>query len=247
PTHSQLEESDLDLVISGTRDAVTMIEGFAREMSEENMVQAILFAQGHIRTLIDMIEELREKAGLGPKELPARAPTNPLVALFHHRYGAEFRERKQTTGKQDRAAKIRELRDRIFAEYLPEDKEPQYEPGQVAHAFEALEERVVRDLILEGKRIDGRNPKQLRNISCEVGVMPRTHGSAIFQRGETQALVTTTLGTTSDEQRVDGLMDEYSKKFMLDYNFRRSRSARAGPPAGRGAARLATAHSPSAA
>src|SRR5207249_2339498 len=84
---------------------------------------------------------------------------------------------------------------------------------------EALEERVVRDLILEGKRIDGRNPRQLRNIACEVGVLPRTHGSAIFARGETQSLVTTTLGTVSDEQRVDGLGEEYSKKFMLDYNF----------------------------
>ena len=86
-------------------------------------------------------------------------------------------------------------------------------------AFYALEERVVRDLILEGKRIDGRNTKQIRPINCEVGLLPRTHGSALFQRGETQALVTTTLGTSSDEQRVDGLMDEYSKKFMLDYNF----------------------------
>jgi len=89
----------------------------------------------------------------------------------------------------------------------------------VAQAFEALEERVVRSLILEGKRIDGRGVKDLRPIECEVGVLPRTHGSAIFQRGETQALVTTVLGTSSDEQRVDGIADEYSKKFMLDYNF----------------------------
>ena len=85
--------------------------------------------------------------------------------------------------------------------------------------MENLEEYVVRELILEGKRIDGRSPKDLRAITCEVGLLPRTHGSAVFQRGETQALVTTTLGTSSDEQRIDGLMDEYSKKFMLDYNF----------------------------
>src|SRR5207244_3755211 len=82
-----------------------------------------------------------------------------------------------------------------------------------------LEDRSLRDISLEGKRIDGRNTKQIRNIYCEVGVLPRTHGSAIFQRGETQSLVTTTLGTTSDEQRVDDLIEEYSKKFMLDYNF----------------------------
>ncbi len=219
PTHSQLEESDLDLIVSGSRDAVTMIEGFAREMSEENMLQAILFAHQNIVTIIEMIEELRHKAGLAAKEYPEPPAPNPLKAIFRERFGDEFRHRKQTPGKQDRAAAIRELKDRVTAEFLPADKEPQYSAAQVSEAFEALEERVVRDLILEGKRIDGRNPKQLRQITCEVGVLPRTHGSAVFQRGETQALVTTTLGTTSDEQRVDGLGEEYSKKFMLDYNF----------------------------
>jgi polyribonucleotide nucleotidyltransferase len=219
PTHSQLEESDLDLVVSGTRDAVTMIEGFAREMSEENMLQAIMFAHQNIVRIVDMIQDLRLKAGLGPKEPPASPAPNPLVEIFRQRFYNEFRERKQTKGKQDRADRIRELRDRMVEEFLPADKEPQYTPAQVANALEALEERVVRDLILEGNRIDGRNIRQIRPIQCEVGVLPRTHGSAIFARGETQALVTTTLGTTSDEQRVDGLIEEYSKKFMLDYNF----------------------------
>jgi polyribonucleotide nucleotidyltransferase len=219
PTHSQLEESDLDLIVSGTRDAVTMIEGFARELSEENMLQAILFAQEHIATVIDMIEELRQKAGLGPKPAAEAIAPNPLIQIFRDRFSNEFRERKQTAGKHDRADSIKELREKVVAEFLPENGEAKYTPGQVSGAFEALEERVVRDLILEGKRIDGRSAKQLRAINCEVGVLPRTHGSAIFQRGETQALVTTTLGTTSDEQRVDGLIEEYSKKFMLDYNF----------------------------
>jgi polyribonucleotide nucleotidyltransferase len=219
PTHSQLEESDLDLIVSGTRDAITMIEGFAREFSEENMVQAIFFAHEQIVKIVDQIEELRLKAGLGPKERPPAPAPNPLVETFRQRFYSEFRERKQTSGKQDRADKIRELRERVFSEFLPENGEAAHTPEQVAGAFEALEERVVRDLILEGKRIDGRNTRQLRNISCEVGVLPRTHGSAIFVRGETQALVTTTLGTVSDEQRVDGLGEEYSKKFMLDYNF----------------------------
>jgi polyribonucleotide nucleotidyltransferase len=219
PTHSQLEESDLDLIVSGTSDAITMIEGFAREMSEENMLQAILFAHQHVRSVVEMIEELRDKAGLGKKEPPPPGPVNPLIEIFRQRFYNEFRERKQTPGKHERAEKIRELREKVFAEFVPADKEPEYDPALVARAFDNLEERVVRDLILEGKRIDGRNPKQLRTITCEVGVLPRTHGTAIFQRGETQALVTTTLGTTSDEQRVDGLLDEYSKKFMLDYNF----------------------------
>jgi polyribonucleotide nucleotidyltransferase len=219
PTHSQLEECDLDLIVSGTRDAITMIEGFAREMSEEAMLAAIMFAHQHIRTIVGMIEELREKAGLPKKEAPAAAAVNPLVEIFRQRFANEFRERKLTSGKAERADKIRELKEKISAEFLPADKEPAYTPAQVSGAFERLEERVVRDMILEGKRIDGRNPKQLRAISCEVGILPRTHGTAVFQRGETQALVTTTLGTTSDEQRVDGLMDEYSKIFMLDYNF----------------------------
>jgi len=219
PTHSQLEESELDLVVAGTREAITMIEGFAREMSEENMLQAILFAHRHIATMVEMIEELRRAAGLEPKAPAAPSHPNPLLEVFRSRFYQEFRERKQTAGKHERADRVRELRDRVIAEFLPQEGESSYTPAQITGAFEALQERVVRDLILEGKRIDGRSPRQLRPIDCEVGVLPRTHGSAIFARGETQALVTTTLGTVSDEQRVDGLVEEYSKKFMLDYNF----------------------------
>jgi polyribonucleotide nucleotidyltransferase len=219
PTSSQLEESDLDLIVSGTRDAITMIEGFAREMSEENMLQAIVLGHQQIVKVVDLIEELRRKAGLPAKEAYPPAPANPLLDLFRHKYGAEFRELKQTSGKQARAERIRDFRERLTKEYAPEGDTAQYTPAQVSAALDALEERTVRDLILEGKRIDGRGIKDIRPILCEVGVLPRTHGSAIFTRGETQALVTTTLGTVSDEQRVDGLADEYSKKFMLDYNF----------------------------
>src|SRR5262249_44898813 len=135
PTHTQLEESDLDLIVSGTRDAVTMIEGFAREFSEENMLQAITFAHQHILTVIDMIEELRQKAGLGAKTLPEPAPVNPLLQVFRDRFYDEFRQRKQTEGKHARAAAIRELRERVFEQYLNADgkagKEPEYAPEQV--------------------------------------------------------------------------------------------------------------------
>jgi polyribonucleotide nucleotidyltransferase len=219
PTHSQLEESDLDLIVSGTRTAITMIEGFAREMPEDEMLAAILFAHKHVVEIVDLIEELRQKAGLGAKTLPPPAPVNPLIEEFRKRFSSEFGERKLTAGKAERAASIAELKERINKEYLPEEKEAKYTPEQVKAAFGALEEHVVRELILKGKRIDGRDTKQIRPIVCEVGLLPRTHGSALFQRGETQALVTTVLGTSSDEQRVDGLMDEFSKKFMLDYNF----------------------------
>ncbi|MFL5342275.1 MAG: polyribonucleotide nucleotidyltransferase, partial [Gemmataceae bacterium] len=219
PTQSQLEESDLDLIVSGTKTAVTMIEGFARELREEEMAEAISFAHQQVGKVIDLIDQLRSAVGLPAKEPPAAAEPNPLVAEFQERFAGEFRIRKQTPGKQDRAEKIKEMKARVQAEFLPEEGEAKYTPQQVSAAFSALEERVVRDLILEGQRIDGRSHKQLRHIWCEVGALPRVHGSAIFQRGETQALVVTTLGTVSDEQRVEGLLEEYSKKFMLDYNF----------------------------
>src|SRR5207248_3432277 len=190
-----------------------------RELSEGNMFQAIQYVHEHIATIVGMVEEVRETAGLGKKELPEPGPVNPLHDIFRERFYKELRGRKQTAGKHARADEVREFRDKIYAEFIPETGEAKYPPEQVAAAFSALEERIVRDLILEGVRIDGRNPKQLRQITCEVGVLPRTHGSAIFTRGESQSLVTTTLGTTSDEQRVDGLAEEYSKKFMLDYNF----------------------------
>ncbi len=219
PTHSQLEESDLDLVVAGTHKAITMIEGFAREMPEAEMLQAILFAHKNILTVIDLVEEIREKAGLPPKE-PYPAPEeNPLTSLFYDRFADELSARKRTIPKLERYAKIKDLKAQIKAEFLPEGKEEKYTKAQVDAAFTTLEERVFRDIVLGGERLDGRATKQIRALACEVSIMPRCHGSAVFQRGETQALVTTVLGTSSDEQRVDGLMDEYSKKFMLDYNF----------------------------
>ena len=219
PTASQMEESDLDLIVSGTRDAITMIEGFSREMAEDQMLQAIMLGHEQIRKIIDLIEEFREKAGLGAKEYPPAAPPNPAKDALKLKYGAEFRELKQTKGKANRADAIRDLRERVFADMIPEEGEGTYTPQQVAQAFEWLEEQIVRGLILEGRRIDGRTVKEIRPLVCEAGVLPRVHGSAIFQRGETQALVTIVLGTAEDEQRVDGLHPEISKKFMLDYNF----------------------------
>src|SRR5262245_17865304 len=222
PTQAQLEESELDLIVAGTRTAITMIEGFAREMREEEMGDAIMFAHQQVIKVIDLIEKLRSDAGLSAKEPYPAGTENPLKEIFYKRFADEFRVRKTTAGKHERSAKIDEMKERLKTEFLkPKDanSEPPYTPEQVSAAFSALEERVVRELILEGQRIDGRNPKQLREISCDVGLLPRTHGSALFQRGETQALVVTTLGTVSDEQRVEGMGEEYSKKFMLDYNF----------------------------
>jgi polyribonucleotide nucleotidyltransferase len=219
PTHTQLEESELDLVMAGTRNAVTMIEGFAREMAEDRMLQALMFGHKHIVTTIDLIEELRTKAGLKPKPAHPPAEANPLIDLFMQRFATEFKQRKQSGLKQERAEKVAELKSKIDAEFLPEDKEPKHTKSQVEEAWSHLQEKVIRQMILDGVRIDGRSNKQIRPIACEVGILPRAHGTGLFQRGETQALVVATLGTVSDEQRVDGLGDEYSKKFMLDYNF----------------------------
>ncbi len=216
PTHQQLEESDLDLIVAGTKSAITMIEGFAREMKEDEMAAAIAFGHNGIRTIIEMIEELRTKMGKPAKKLPEAKP-NPAYEDIRKRYYDEFKKRKQTPGKLEKATAIKELKNQIREEARAVDP-PAYSEAQVKAALSALEERVVRDAILEGVRMDGRTAKQVRDLYCEVAIWPRAHGSAIFQRGETQAVVSVTLGTVSDEQRVDGLLDEFSKKFMLDYN-----------------------------
>jgi polyribonucleotide nucleotidyltransferase len=217
PTYAQLEASDLDLIVAGTRDAVTMIEGFARELPESVMADAIMFAHETCVKVVDLIEDLRKAAGLGPKEFPAPAEASALPGILKSRYYTSLRDRKLIAGKIERKDAVAELVKQACDELAPEGGE--YTKAQVKAGMYALEERVVRDLLLEGKRLDGRAMTQVRPIHCEVGLLPRTHGSALFQRGETQALVTTTLGTVSDEQRVEGLGEEYSKKFMLDYNF----------------------------
>jgi polyribonucleotide nucleotidyltransferase len=219
PSLVDLEESDLDLIVAGTRKAVTMIEGFAREMSEEDMLAAIEFAQSQIVLVVDAIEKLRTAAGLPAKVLPADAGASELLTAMKTKYYNEFREKKLTVGKIERRDAVVAFNEKMIAEFAPATPEAKYNSNQVKNAVEQLEERIVRDLLLEGKRLDGRGLKDVRAIECEVGLLPRVHGSALFQRGETQALVTIALGTVSDEQRVEGLMEEYSKKFMLDYNF----------------------------
>ena len=220
PTATQMEESDLDLIVAATRDAVCMIEGFAREMPENEMGDAIMEAHKQCSTLIDAIEKLRTEAGLPAKVLPPASPDNPLAEELYGKYGQEYREKYLTKGKKERNAALDVFKDEIKKVYLPEgETAPKYTPSQVSGALGVLRERIFREITLGGTRIDGRAPKELRNVSAEVSVLPRTHGTAVFQRGETQALVVATLGTVADEQKVDGLQDEYSKKFFLDYNF----------------------------
>jgi polyribonucleotide nucleotidyltransferase len=219
PTADQLEESDLDLVVAGNHDAILMIEGFAREMPEKRMLEALREAHRYVRQICDLQTELVAKANVEKRqyEIP---PDDELYERLKTRYYNDLRAAKQTPGKQARADAVAELKTRVTSELIPDPAAAgAISEGALAMAWHALEQLVVRDLILAGTRPDGRDSSTLRPIECQVDVLPRVHGSAVFQRGETQALVTVTLGTGRDEQRVDGLFDEYSKKFMLDYNF----------------------------
>jgi len=219
PSHSDLEGSELDMIVSGSRDQVAMIEGFAQEMPEDEMMEAIHFAHNAIREVIDLQEELYRK--VNPTKIEYIAPPDDgLMDRLNNAYYSDFKSVKQTTGKQDRAAAVRALRDRAMSEVIPDAGAPgAVEVSRFKSVWHELEEKVVRDLISAGTRPDGRDGSSLRPIYCETDLLPRVHGSALFQRGETQALVTITLGTSRDEQRVDGLQEEFSKKFMLDYNF----------------------------
>jgi polyribonucleotide nucleotidyltransferase len=218
PTAQELKDSDLDLIVASTDKTIVMIEGFAHEIPEPEMHEAIMAAHRLNQELIALQHELIAAAGLPPFEKVAFA-VDSLRQTFYERFGHELKAAKQGGLKQERKAAVKAIQERVLAEFCPpQGGDPAITPARVKAAFSAAEERVVRELILDGTRPDGRGPKDLRPITCEVGVLPRAHGSAIFQRGETQALVTTVLGTTADEQRVDGIMEEYTKKFMLDYN-----------------------------
>ncbi len=219
PTHEQLEESDMDIIISGTEGAVTMIEGFAREVPEDEMLAAIEFGHGICKEVIGLMKELAQKFPV--EKMNFQAPEDDgLLDKLKAKYYDAYKEATIIAGKQDRGAAKNALKDKIKEEMIPDPEAEGAICGKaLSTAIHDLEERVIRDSILAGVRADGRDGKQLRPIECHVNTLPRVHGSAIFQRGETQSLITVTLGTGRDEQRVDGLMDEYSKKFMLDYNF----------------------------
>ena len=216
PTAAEMEDSDLDLIVASTSKAIVMIEGFGSEIPEDEMAEAIMTAHRFNQDLIALQLELREAIGLPPMVEP-EVKVDPVRAVFESKYKAEMLEAKKIPGKHDRAHATKAVLEKALAELCPAES-PQFTTAQVKGAFHPWEEAVVRELILEGNRPDGRGFKDLRPLACEVSVLPKTHGSAIFQRGETQALVTTVLGTSADEQKIDGIMESYSKKFMLDYN-----------------------------
>jgi len=221
PTRSQLEYSDLDMVLAGHRHAVNMIEVGSRELSEEVIAAAVEFGHQHgVLPICEMLEELERHAGQ-PKTWEPPAVNVDFIESVRARAYDELRAAKRIPGKQERNAAVKAVYEKLVAEYCPEGAEkPEHTAEEVTNAVSAAEKQVVREQILKEKqRPDGRGLDVIRPIHGEVGWLPRTHGSALFSRGETQAMVTTTLGTSRDEQIIDDLVEEYSKKFMLHYNF----------------------------
>ncbi len=219
PSHDELEESDLDLIVSGSKDAILMIEGFARELPESLMTQAISKAHEHIREICELQIELAQKVNVVKASYAAPEP-NPFVETIRAKHFEEIKQAKRTEGKQARAEAVSALKERVKGELLPASQpDDKVLEEKFSAAWQILVTQAIRELILSGTRPDGRDNKTLRPINCSIDVLPRVHGSAVFQRGETQSLVTVTLGTGRDEQRVDGLVDEYTQKFMLHYYF----------------------------
>src|SRR6267143_171428 len=211
PTLDEMAESQLDLVVAGTKDAVLMVESEAKELPEEVMLGAVMFGHRHFQPVIQAIIELAEKAAKEPRDLTVVDNTElekEMLGLVEPQLRAAY----AIPVKQDRYAAVGKAKEKVMAHYFPEGEEPKYDKLRIAGVFKELESRIVRWNILDtGKRIDGRDSKTVRNIIAEVGVLPRAHGSALFTRGETQAMVVTTLGTGEDEQYIDALSGTYKE------------------------------------
>jgi len=217
PTFAQLEESDLDLVVAGTSDSVVMVEGGSREISEAVTVEALRFAHEAIVRINAIQDELARVTGKAKRPVPVREIAPALRQRIEERYTDRIRKANAIPDKQERQATIDSLRDEALAELATDFPESAID---IVATVADLQRRDLRRAVLEeGRRADGRGPGDIRQISCEVGILPRTHGSALFTRGETQALVVVTLGTTIDEQKIDELEGQRWKSYMLHYNF----------------------------
>lgn len=216
PTLAEIEESAMDLVVAGTKEGVLMVESEAKELPENIMLDAVMFGHRGFQPVIDLIISFAEMAAKEPRDLPPSPyDRKALQAKLSAIIGADLADAYKETVKQNRYTKLDAAKAKAKAS-IPEG----FTAEQVAVEIEQLQYDLVRGMILDtGKRIDGRDTKTVRPIVCEVGVLPRAHGSALFTRGETQALVVTTLGTGQDEQVVDALVGEYREPFMLHYNF----------------------------
>ena len=218
PTIEQLKDTQLELTVAGTSEGVLMVESEAQELSEETMLGAVMFGFENFQPVIKLIEELKAEAGKEPWEAPSFPPEfDALYSRIEKQFGDKFVEAFKETDKLKRGTLVGQASEEVKASIDPENE---IEVRYVGDAIEKLMHKVVREKVLTtGHRIDGRDTKTVRPIQCQVDVLPMAHGSALFTRGETQALVVTTLGTGDDAQIVDGLLDEYKEDFMLNYNF----------------------------
>ncbi len=220
PQLDEMAESQLDLVVAGTTDAVLMVESEAKELSEDIMLGAVMFGHRHFQPVIEAIIKLAEKAAKEPRELtlPDNAKLEKEILGLVEK---DLRAAYSIPSKQERHVAVDAAKEKVMEHFFPDGAEnPDYNKLRVAAVFKELEAKIVRWNILDtGKRIDGRDNKTVRPIVAEVGVLPRTHGSALFTRGETQALVVATLGTAEDEQFIDALQGTYKETFLLHYNF----------------------------
>jgi polyribonucleotide nucleotidyltransferase len=217
PSFSELDESDMDLVVAGSKEFVNMVEGECREVSEQDILSALQFGHEKIKQIVTLQEDMKAKLGKPKPEVTVISPDPELVEAVTAMAGEKVKEVNHTSDKLEREEKLDAIFDSVTLELLERFPEKERE---IKSILQDLEKRDVRRMILdEGKRVDGRDSSQIRPITCEVGVLPRTHGSAVFTRGQTQALVVATLGTKIDEQRVDDLEGESTKSYMLHYNF----------------------------
>jgi polyribonucleotide nucleotidyltransferase len=217
PTFAQLEGSDLDLVVAGSSDSVLMVEGGAREVSEAVTVEALSFAHDAIRKIIEALDELIRQAGKPKREIPTHEVAAGLAEKIGGTYGERIHAANAVPDKGERQATMDHLRDQALAELEAEFPDA---AADIVNTINDIQRQDLRRAVLdESRRADGRGPDDIRQITCEVGMLPRTHGSALFTRGETQALVVTTLGTTIDEQKIDELEGQRWKSYMLHYNF----------------------------
>lgn len=217
PTVAQLEKSPLNMVVVGTEQGIIMIEAGASEVEEKKIVEAVLLAQEPIQRIIEVQKDLFHKLGLKKREFTVKTPDARKAEQVEARIAADLLRAIQVRKKKESEAESERILKSLLDEIPPDNED---EINTTKQIFYNLEKRLVRDLVLnQGKRADGRAFDEIRPISIEVGLLPRTHGSALFTRGETQSLATVTLGTFEDVQRLDGLGEEAEKRFMLHYNF----------------------------
>lgn len=217
PTYAEIEDSDIDLIIAGTEDSIVMVEGESKEISEDDMIAALEFGRQHIKEIAALQNELVAECAKPKMEILFEEPEENLLKEIHKVAEPRLQEIITIQEKSERSTLLMELIDELqtsFEEQYPESV------LRIKEEVEKIQQEFVRKMILEeNKRLDGRKPDDIRPITCEVGLLPRTHGSALFTRGQTQALAVTTLGTKMDEQKMDELEGEFSKSYMLHYNF----------------------------